>query len=140
MLSPLLVTDHEPTELVRMAVWAQCLERLRDEVPYSVRILVDDCERASTPGLATEGDDRVFVHARIQCRSERHLRHVLGRGGSTIKEIAGAVKLDLMTMFRSNCVVKLTAEMATVRPSIMRRLRKTDDFTNVFPEQDRARN
>ncbi|CAL8087775.1 unnamed protein product [Calicophoron daubneyi] len=135
MLSPLLVTDSEPSELVRMCVWAHCLEKLRQEVPYSLRIVVDDCEKAR---FMDDGDDRVFVHARIQCRSERHLRQVLGPAGSTIKEIAGSVKLELMTMFRANTVVKLTAEMISVKPHTMRQLHKAKDFAEVFPEFDRA--
>ncbi|TGZ70570.1 hypothetical protein CRM22_003135 [Opisthorchis felineus] len=136
MLSPLLVTDQEPAELVRMCIWAHCLNQLRQEIPYSVRIVVDDCEKANLTG--DEGDDRVFVHARIQCRSERHLRHVLGPSGNTIRDIAAAVKLELMSMFRANTVVKLTAEMASVNPTIMRKLRRAEDFAEVFPEQGRA--
>ncbi|CAH8469288.1 unnamed protein product [Dicrocoelium dendriticum] len=132
-LSPLLVTDHEPTELVRMCVWAHCLDKLKQEVPYSIRIVVDECEKALI--REAEGDERVFVHARLQCRSERHLRQVLGIGGTTIKEIAGATKLELMTMFRTDVVVKLTAEMLRVHPTAMRQLRRAKDFADVFPEQ-----
>ncbi|TPP61558.1 GTP binding protein era [Fasciola gigantica] len=134
-MSPSLVTDQEPSELVRMCVWAHCLDKLRQEIPYSLRIVVDDCEKARLD----DGDDRVFVHARIQCKSERHLRQVLGIKGSTITELAASVKQELMNMFRANVVIKLTAEMASIRPNVRHRIRQAKDFADVFPEQDRAR-
>ncbi|VDP90857.1 unnamed protein product [Echinostoma caproni] len=135
ILSPALVTDQEPSELVRMCVWAHCLDRLHQEIPYCLRIVVDECEKARLD----DGDDRVFVHARIQCKSERHLRQVLGIKGSTITELAASVKQELMTMFRANVVIKLTAEMATIRPNVRHQIRQAKDFADVYPELKRAR-
>lgn len=53
-----------------MCLWAHCLDQLPQEVPYSLKFAIDGCERAKFDG---EGDDRIYVHARIRCRSERVL-------------------------------------------------------------------
>nr|VZI09180.1 unnamed protein product [Spirometra erinaceieuropaei] len=131
VLSPALLTDQEPTELVKMCVRAHCLEKLPQEVPYALSFIVDDCERARLEG---EGDDRMYVHARILCRNERQLKKVIGVGGSTIRLLAGDVKQDLMDMFQAPTTVKLTAEMAGPSRGVLRRLRRTNDASTVFPD------
>ncbi|BHF65278.1 Era Like 12S Mitochondrial RRNA Chaperone 1 [Sparganum proliferum] len=131
VLSPALLTDQEPTELVKMCVRAHCLEKLPQEVPYALTFIVDDCERARLEG---EGDDRMYVHARILCRNERQLKKVIGVGGSTIRLLAGDVKQDLMDMFQAPTTVKLTAEMAGPSRGVLRRLRRTNDASKVFPD------
>nr|CAH8873594.1 unnamed protein product [Trichobilharzia regenti] len=69
ILPPTMVTDQEPTELIRTCVWSHCLDKLRQEIPYSLHIVVDDCDKIKQDS----GDDRVYVHVRIQCRNERQL-------------------------------------------------------------------
>ncbi|TNN16059.1 GTPase Era isoform 2 [Schistosoma japonicum] len=69
ILPPTMVTDQEPTELIRMCVWSQCLNKLHKEIPYSLHIIVDDCDKIKLD----HGDDRIYVHVRIQCHSERQL-------------------------------------------------------------------
>ncbi|CAH8577814.1 unnamed protein product [Schistosoma turkestanicum] len=133
ILPPTMITDQEPSELIRMCVWSHCLNKLRQEIPYSLHIIVDDCDKIK---LDT-GDDRVYVHVRIQCKSERQLLSVLGMKGNTIKEISSAVKLELMTMFRCNTVVKLTAELSKIDSHIKKKLRNAKDFTEVFPLKDK---
>lgn len=67
LLSPALVTDIEPTEVIRMCVWAHCLDQLPQEIPYGIVVAVDECEHVRQ----AEGDDRVYVHARLRCPNER---------------------------------------------------------------------
>ncbi|VDN21851.1 unnamed protein product [Dibothriocephalus latus] len=112
VLSPVLLTDQEPTELVKMCVRAHCLEKLPQEVPYALSFVVDDCERARLP---EDVDDRMYVHARILCRNERQLE-------------------DLSDMFQAPTTVKLTVEMARPSRGVLKRLRKTDDASSVFPD------
>uniref|UniRef100_A0A0X3PE27 GTPase Era, mitochondrial n=2 Tax=Schistocephalus solidus TaxID=70667 RepID=A0A0X3PE27_SCHSO len=131
ILSPALLTDQEPTELVKMCVRAHCLEKLPQEVPYALSFVVDDCERAR---LEEDGDDRMYVHARILCRNERQLKKVIGVGGSTIRLLAGGVKADLSDMFQAPTTVKLTAEMAGPSRGVLKRLRRTNDASTVFPD------
>ncbi|CAH8676180.1 unnamed protein product [Schistosoma rodhaini] len=133
ILPPTMITDQEPTELIRMCVWTHCLNKLQQEIPYSLHIIVDDCDKIKLDS----GDDRVYVHVRIRCKNERQLLRVLGMKGNTIKEISSAVKLELMTMFRCNTVVKLTAELFKIDSNIKKKLRRTQDFSEVFPVNDR---
>ncbi|KAH8864394.1 GTPase Era, mitochondrial [Schistosoma japonicum] len=129
ILPPTMVTDQEPTELIRMCVWSQCLNKLHKEIPYSLHIIVDDCDKIKLD----HGDDRIYVHVRIQCHSERQLLSVLGAKGNTIKEISSGVKLELMTIFRCNTVVKLSAELSKIDSQVKKRLRRSQDFSEVFP-------
>ena len=69
LLSPALVTDVEPTEVIRMCVWAHCLEQLPQEVPYGIVVHVDECEHVCLAG----GEDRVYVHVRLRCPNERSI-------------------------------------------------------------------
>uniref|UniRef100_A0A5K4F2M8 G domain-containing protein n=1 Tax=Schistosoma mansoni TaxID=6183 RepID=A0A5K4F2M8_SCHMA len=133
ILPPTMITDQEPTELIRMCVWSHCLNKLQQEIPYSLHIIVDDCDKIKLDS----GDDRVYIHVRIRCKNERQLLRVLGMKGNTIKEISSAVKLELMTMFRCNTVVKLTAELFKIDSNIKKKLRRTQDFSEVFPVNDR---
>ncbi|XP_018645021.1 GTP-binding protein era, putative [Schistosoma mansoni] len=130
ILPPTMITDQEPTELIRMCVWSHCLNKLQQEIPYSLHIIVDDCDKIKLDS----GDDRVYIHVRIRCKNERQLLRVLGMKGNTIKEISSAVKLELMTMFRCNTVVKLTAELFKIDSNIKKKLRRTQDFSEVFPQ------
>ena len=69
LLSPALVTDVEPSELIRMCVWAHCLDQLPQEIPYGITVAVDECE----PVNKADGDDRVYVHCRLRCPNERSI-------------------------------------------------------------------
>ncbi|CAH8622554.1 unnamed protein product [Heterobilharzia americana] len=134
ILPPSMVTDQEPDELIRMCVWSQCLNKLKQEIPYSLHIIVDECDKIK---LDNE-EDRVYVHVRIRCQNERQLLSVIGMKGDTIKEISSAVKLELMTMFRCNTVVKLTAELSRIDSQTKKKLKQAKDFSEVFPGYDKA--
>ncbi|VDP70912.1 unnamed protein product [Schistosoma mattheei] len=69
ILPPTIITDQEPSELIRMCVWSHCLNKLQQEIPYSLHIIVDDCDKIKLDS----GDDRVYVHVRIRCKNERQL-------------------------------------------------------------------
>ncbi|VDO02209.1 unnamed protein product, partial [Rodentolepis nana] len=132
LLSPALITDVEPTEIIRMCVWAHCLEKLPQEIPYGVLVTVDECEHVNIG----QGDDRVYVHVRLRCPNERSIKNVIGPQGKHIREIAGAVKNELGTLFKATTVVKLTAEAIKPNRGSIKRLRAAKDFSEVYPNFD----
>lgn len=50
-----------------MCVWAHCLDKLPQEIPYGLLVTVDECEHVKI----NQGDDRVYVHVRLRCPNER---------------------------------------------------------------------
>ncbi|KAL5107472.1 GTPase Era mitochondrial [Taenia crassiceps] len=132
ILSPSLVTDMEPSELIRMSVWAHCLDQLPKEIPYGLVVTVDECEHVRH----AEGDDRVYVHVRLRCPNERIIKYVVGAEGKRIRAIANAVKQELSSLFQAPTVVKLAAEVVRPTRGSMRRMRAARDFAEVFPNFD----
>ncbi|KAL5965168.1 GTPase Era mitochondrial [Taenia solium] len=132
ILSPSLVTDVEPSELIRMSVWAHCLDQLPKEIPYGLVVTVDECEHVRQ----AEGDDRVYVHVRLRCPNERIIKYVVGAEGKRIRAIASAVKQELSSLFQAPTVVKLAAEVVRPTHGSMRRMRAAEDFAEVFPNFD----
>nr|CDS30303.1 GTP binding protein era [Hymenolepis microstoma] len=132
LLSPALITDVEPTEIIRMCVWAHCLDKLPQEIPYGVLVTVDECEHVKID----QGDDRVYVHVRLRCPNERSIKNVIGPQGKHIREIAAAVKIELGTLFQTTTVVKLTAEAIKPNRGSIKRLRAAKDFSEVYPNFD----
>lgn len=158
LLSPALITDVEPTEVIRMCVWAHCLDKLPQEIPYNLVVTVDECEHVKI----NEGDDRVYVHVRLRCPNERSIvrrliliqqlkfynfllnlllslqKNVIGPKGQQIRDIAGAVKDELGALFKATTVVKLTAEAMKPSKSSLKRLRAAKDFAEVYPNFDNS--
>ncbi|CDS37566.1 Era-like GTP-binding protein [Echinococcus multilocularis] len=132
VLSPSLVTDVEPSELIRMSVWAHCLDQLPKEVPYGLVVTVDECDHVRQ----AEGDDRVYVHVRLRCPNERTIKCVIGPRGERIRAIASAAKQELSNLFLAPTVVKLTAEAVRPTRGSMQRMRAAKDFAEVFPNFD----
>ncbi|VDM35501.1 unnamed protein product [Hydatigera taeniaeformis] len=135
VLSPSLITDLEPSELIRMSVWAHCLDQLPKEIPYNLAVTVDECEHVRQ----ADGDGRVYVHVRLRCPNERTIRYVVGTGGKRIRAIASAVKQELSSLFQAPTLVKLTAEAMRPTRASMRRMRAAKDFAEVFPNFDNVR-
>ncbi|EUB64004.1 GTP-binding protein era [Echinococcus granulosus] len=134
VLSPSLVTDVEPSELIRMSVWAHCLDQLPKEIPYGLVVTVDECDHVRQ----AEGDDRVYVHVRLRCPNERTIKCVIGPRGERIRAIASAAKQELSNLFLAPTVVKLTAEAVRPTRGSMQRMRAAKDFAEVFPNFDNS--
>ncbi|VUZ44824.1 unnamed protein product [Hymenolepis diminuta] len=134
LLSPALITDVEPTEIIRMCVWAHCLDKLPQEIPYGLLVTVDECEHVNM----NQGDERVYVHVRLRCPNERAIKNVIGPQGKQVREIAGAVKDELGTLFQTTTVVKLTVEAAKPSRGSIKRLRAAKDFAEVYPNFDNS--
>ncbi|KAM7541828.1 hypothetical protein Aperf_G00000016686 [Anoplocephala perfoliata] len=134
ILSPALITDVEPTEIIRMCVWAHCLDQLPQEIPYGLLVTVDECEHVKLD----QGDDRVYVHVRLRCPNERSIKNVIGAEGKQIRAIAGAVKEELGRLFQATTVVKLTAEAIKPSRGSLKRMRAAKDFAEVYPNFDNS--
>jgi GTP-binding protein Era len=75
---------------------------LRRELPYNVRIILDE--------LAERPNGTLFVSARLVVEKERYKKMVIGREGRMIREIGMAVRKELETATGKKAFVKLLVE------------------------------
>lgn len=76
--------------------------RLRDEVPYSLTVVVDDINERDNGVL--------YIEARILIASERYKRIVIGQGGRGIKEIGQSARRELEQVTGGSVYLDLTVE------------------------------
>lgn len=76
-------TEEWIAELIREKLFL----RLRQEVPYSVHVIVDEVTRRD--------NDVLYIAARILTSAERYQRMIIGRRGHGVKEIGQATRREL---------------------------------------------
>ncbi len=77
--------------------------RLRQEVPYSLHVVVDDMDRRENGVL--------YIAARILTSSERYKRMVIGAGGRGIKEIGQSSRRELEAVMNTPIYLDLTVDV-----------------------------
>lgn len=85
------VTDQPEHVLVAEIVREKFLERLREELPHSLVVLVDDMD--------TREDGLLLISARlvVERRSQRGI--VIGKGGTLLRDAGTEARLELETLF-----------------------------------------
>lgn len=73
--------------------------RLREEVPYSITVKVDEVERRK--------DDTLYIAARIITSAERYKGIIVGKGGRGIREIGQSARREIENATNSNVYLDL---------------------------------
>ncbi|MEU2350010.1 GTPase Era [Modestobacter sp. NPDC049651] len=81
-------TERQITELIREAA----LEKVRQEVPHSLAVTVEEMERRPDPKT---GGELVVIHASLHIERPSQKPIVLGKGGVTIKAIGSEARVGL---------------------------------------------
>lgn len=77
--------------------------RLRQEVPYSVHVVVDEVDRRETGAF--------YVAARILTSADRYQRMIIGAGGRGIKEIGQSTRRELESVMGTSVYLDLKVEL-----------------------------
>ncbi len=91
-------TEEWVAELIREKLFL----RLRQEVPYSVNVVVDEVTRREN-GV-------VYIKARVQTSEERYKRMIIGAKAQGIKEIGQSTRRELQTVMCVPVFLDLTVE------------------------------
>ncbi len=91
--------EEQLSELIREKLFL----RLRDEVPYTVHVVVDEIEERENGTL--------YIRATILTTEERYKRMIIGRAGRGVKEIGQATRKELETVTQKKIYLDLTVEV-----------------------------
>ncbi len=94
-----ITKEEQLAEIIREKLFL----RLRQEVPYSVHVVVDE--------IATRKDGTLYVKARVLTTQERYKRMIIGQGGRGIKEIGQSTRRELQTITDKKVYLDLSVEV-----------------------------
>lgn len=114
---PDMTSDQTESFLVGEIVREKFLARLRDELPHSLAVTVEDMET---------GDDGITrIHARLLVERDSQKGIIIGAGGSTIKEAGTEARLELETLLGTKVFLDLKVKVEKDwqrRPGVIERL------------------
>jgi GTP-binding protein Era len=104
---PLLYPEDTRTDLPRERVLAElvrekALRRTHDELPHSVEVLVEELD---------EREDLTTVRALLWVETESQKRILVGKGGSMIRGIGTAARLEMEEMLGRRVFLDLTVKV-----------------------------
>jgi GTP-binding protein Era len=91
-------TDQEPGFRIAEIIREKAMNRLREELPYSIYVEVADMELRRS-GTSKAACQTLFVRAFIMTERESQKGMIVGHGGSMIREIRLAALRDLKKIF-----------------------------------------
>ncbi|MDK3258672.1 GTPase Era [Blastococcus capsensis] len=93
--------ERQLAELVREAA----LEKVRQEVPHSLAVTIEELNRRPDPKRA--GDELVEVHALLHCERASQKPMLLGKGGQIIKAIGSEARVGMETLLDARVHLEL---------------------------------
>jgi GTPase len=93
-----MTSEQWIAELIREKLFL----RLREEVPYTVHVVVEELQRRK--------DGSLYVRATILTNDERYKRMIIGQGGRGIKEIGQATRNELEAVMTAKVFLDLTVD------------------------------
>jgi len=91
--------EEQLAEIIREKLFL----RLRQEVPYSVHVVVDE--------IAVREDETLYINARVLTTEERYKRMIIGKGGRGIKEIGQSTRKELESITDKKVFLDLTVDV-----------------------------
>ncbi len=104
MYDPELLTIHPERFLVAERIREKILERTRQELPFSVAVVIDSWEQRRNGVVA--------IHASILVERTGQRKILLGAGGQQIKAIGTAARHDLESFLECRIFLDLTVRVA----------------------------
>ena len=109
------VTDQTERMLAQEAVREQVLLQTQQEVPYSVAVTIDSYE---------ERDDLAVISATLNVERDSQKRILVGQGGTRIREIGRAARLELERILDRRVYLELFVRVQEEWTSTINRIRE----------------
>lgn len=96
-------TDQPEALLAAELVREKYLARLREELPHSLAVVVDE--------IATRANGTVYVHGTIYVERTSQKGIVIGKGGVLLREVGGLARIDLERLFGADVYLDLRVKV-----------------------------
>jgi GTP-binding protein Era len=104
------LTDEPEEVLMAELIREAALEGVRDELPHSLAVVIDEVERR--PGRSEEQGDLIDVHAILYVERDSQKGIVIGKGGARLREVGTAARLQIETLLGTKVYLDLRVKIA----------------------------
>ena len=103
------LTDEPEEVLMAELIREAALEGVRDELPHSLAVVIDEVElRPDRP----EDDPLMDVHAILYVERDSQKGIVIGKGGARLREVGTAARLQIETLLGTKVYLDLRVKIA----------------------------
>ena len=111
--SPLLyprdaVTDESEEELIAEFIREAALEGVRDELPHSIAVTIDEWQQATTK----RGDPLARIHASLYVERDSQKGIVIGRGGARLRDVGRRARGEIEKLLGQRVFLDLHVKIA----------------------------
>lgn len=98
------LTDEPEETLMAEFIREAALEGVRDELPHSLAVVIEDSER--------RGDDLIYVHAVLYVERDSQKGIVIGKGGARLREVGTAARGQIEKLLGTKVFLDLRVKVA----------------------------
>lgn len=102
------VTDESEETLAAELIREAALEELRDELPHSIAVTIEEMYEEDAPGKAP----RMIIHANIHVERDSQKGIVIGRGGSRLRQIGTDARKGIARLLGTRVYLDLHVKVA----------------------------
>jgi GTPase len=100
------LTDEPEEVLMAELIREAALEGVRDELPHSLAVVIDDIETRA------DRDDLIDVHAIIYVERDSQKGIVIGKGGARLKEVGTSARIQIEKLLGTKVYLDLRVKIA----------------------------
>ncbi|TPG37183.1 GTPase Era [Mycolicibacterium hodleri] len=104
------LTDEPEEVLMAELIREAALEGVRDELPHSLAVVIDEVE--ARPGRTEEQGELIDVHAILYVERDSQKGIVIGKGGARLREVGTAARLQIETLLGTKVYLDLRVKIA----------------------------
>ena len=121
-------TDHPERFIVSEIIREKLMNYLEEEVPHGVFVEIESFKEPEEPGRATE------ISAVIYCEKKSHKGIIIGKGGSKLKGVGKAARLEIEELLGCKVFLSLFVKVKEGWRDSERTIRNWDIRTNSAKE------
>ena len=104
------LTDEPEETLMAELIREAALEGVRDELPHSLAVVIDEVE--TREGRTEEQGELIDVHAILYVERDSQKGIIIGKGGARLREVGTAARLQIETLLGTKVYLDLRVKIA----------------------------